>query len=100
EALPQLERVLVDRGALVPEVVRADDRRVAGDVPARQPAALEHGDVGDAVLLREVVRGREAVPAAADDDDLVGVARLGRPPEEVGVLAAHRGLPPSAARAW
>ena len=89
EPLPQLQRVLVDRGALVPEVVRADDRRVARDVPAGEPAALEHGDVGDAVLLREVVGGREPVPAAADDHDLVRVARLRAAPEEVGVLAAH-----------
>ena len=38
EPLPQLQRVLVDRGALVPEVVRADDGRVARDVAAGEPA--------------------------------------------------------------
>ena len=58
EALPQLERVLVDRGALVPQVVAADDRRVAGHVPAGQPAPLEDGHVRDPVVLREVVGRR------------------------------------------
>ena len=86
QPLPQLERVLVDRRALVPEVVRADDRRVAAHVAAAEPAALEHGDVRDAVVLREVVGGREAVPAGADDHDVVGPLRVRRAPEEVGVL--------------
>jgi hypothetical protein len=80
ELLPQLERVLVDRGALVPEVVGTDDGRVAGHVPAAEPAPLEHRDVGDAVVLREVVGRGEAVTAAADHDRLVGPARFRRPP--------------------
>ena len=50
EPLPELQRVLVDRRALVPEVVRADDRRVAAHVAAAEPPALEHRDIGDAVL--------------------------------------------------
>src|SRR5262249_9157480 len=89
EALPQLQRVLVDRGALVPEVVGADDRGVPCDVPAGEPTALEHGHLGDPVLLREVVRGREAVAAAADDQDVVRRLGLGAPPEKVRVLATH-----------
>ena len=97
EPLPELERVLVDRGALVPEIVRADDRRVARDVPAGEPAALDHRHVGETVLLRQVVRGGEPVPAAAHDHDLVRPLRLGRPPEEVRVLAAQR-VPRCAAR--
>ena len=38
QPLPELQRVLVDRRALVPEVVRADDRRVAAHVAAAEPA--------------------------------------------------------------
>ena len=85
QRLPELERVLVDGRALVPQVVAADDRGVAGDVPAGQPAALHHGDVRDAVALREVVGGRQSVPAAADDHDVVGGLRVGMPPQPVGV---------------
>ncbi len=86
ERLPHLERLLVDRRALVEQVVGPDDRRIAGDVPAGQPAALDHRDVRDAVLAREVVGGREAVTPAADDHDVVGRARLRVPPQAGGVL--------------
>ena len=37
---------------------------------------LEDRDVGDAVLASQVVGGRQAVRAAADDDDVVGVLEL------------------------
>ena len=77
QPLPQLQRELVEVRVGVEVVVRADDRRVAPGVAAAEPALLEHGDVGDAVLLREVVGGREPVPAAADDDDVVARLRRG-----------------------
>ena len=48
QALPELDRVVVDPGALVPQVVGADDRGVAPGVAAAEPALLEHRDVGDA----------------------------------------------------
>ena len=89
QPLPELERVLVDRRALVPEVVGADDRRVAAHVAAADPAALEHRDVRHPVARREVVRGRQPVAAAADDHRLVGPPGVGRAPEEVGVLLLH-----------
>ena len=74
EDLPELEGVLVDRRALVPEVVGADDRGVAGHVAAGEPALLQDGDVGHAVVLGQVVGGGQAVPAAADDHDVVGAS--------------------------
>ena len=86
QALPELEGVLVDGRALVPQVVRPDQGGVAGHVPARQPAPLQHRHVGDPVVLGQVVRGREAVPAAADDDHVVGPLGLRVAPQEVGVL--------------
>ena len=85
KTFPELQGVLIDPRALVPQVVRADDGGVAGGIAAADPAALEHGDVGDPVLAGQVVGGREAVPAPADHDDLVGGPRLGVAPEEVGV---------------
>ena len=90
ERLPELEGVLVDGRALVPQVVAADDRGVAGHVPAGQPAALHDRHVRDPVVLREVVGGGEAVPAAADDHDVVGGLWVGVAPEPVGVLGEVR----------
>ena len=74
EALPELERVLVDRRGLVPQVVGPDDRGVPRHVAAGQPAPFEHGDVGDAVVLGQVVRGGQTVSTGADDDDVVATA--------------------------
>src|SRR2546430_11249629 len=82
---PELERVFVDRGALIPEVVRANDGRVAGHVAACQPASLEHGDIGDAVVLRQVIRRGQTMAAGADDDDLVRTPRLRVAPEMIGM---------------
>jgi hypothetical protein len=52
--------------------------------PASRP--LQHGDVGDAVILGQVVRGGQPVPVAADDDDIVSLLRFRCAPEEVGML--------------
>src|SRR3546814_888724 len=76
QPLPQLHRVLVEVGVGGQQVVGAHDGGVASDVAAAEPALLQHGDVGDAVVLGEVVGGGEPMPAAADDDCVVG--RLGR----------------------
>ena len=84
--LPQLQRVLVDGRALVPEVVGADDGGVAGHVAAGQPALFQDGDVGHAVVLGQEVGGGQAVPAAADDHGVVGGLGLRVAPEEVRVL--------------
>ena len=69
--LPELEGVLVDRRALVPEVVGTDDGGVAGHVAAGQPALFQDGDVGHPVVLGQEVRRRQAVPAAADNHGVV-----------------------------
>ncbi len=89
EALPQFQGVLVDRGGCVPQVVRADHRRVAGDVAAGEPTLLDDADVRDAVVLGEVVGRRKAVPAAAHDDHVVGILRLGVTPVALRFVA-HR----------
>src|SRR5437868_1914856 len=54
EPFPELHRPFVERHVPGQEVVRADDRGVAADVPGAEVALLQHGDVRDAVLLREV----------------------------------------------
>ena len=80
QALPQLQRVLVERSRFLPEVVRADDRGVAPGIAAAEPALLQHRDIGDAVLLGEVIGGREPMSAGADDDRVIGRLRLGVAP--------------------
>jgi hypothetical protein len=93
EPLPEVERVIVELGALVVEVVRADDRGVAAGVAAAEPALVDHRDRCDPVLLREVIGGAEAVAAGADDDHVVG--RLGlrvRPLRRPVLLAGQRAL--------
>src|SRR5690606_7088214 len=71
ERLPELHCMLVDRLALLPEVIRADDRRVAPRIAAAEPAFLKDGHVTDAVLLGEIIRGRQSMPAGTDDNDVV-----------------------------
>src|SRR5207248_7963323 len=68
---PKLQRELVEMRIRIEVVVRADDRRVAARVAAPKPALLKHGDVADAMLLREVVRRRETVASATDNDRVV-----------------------------
>ena len=93
EVLPEVEGVVVEPGALVVEVVRADDRGVAPGVAAAEPALVDHRDVGDPVLLRQVVGGAEAVAAGADDDHVVGGLRLRvRPLRRPVLLAGQRAL--------
>ncbi len=54
------------------DVVRPDDRGVARSVAPGEIAFLQHRHARDAVVARQVVGDREAMAAAADDDDVVG----------------------------
>ena len=81
EPLPEVERVRVELRVARQEVVGPHDRGVAPDVAAADVSPLQHGHVGDAVLGGEVVGGREAVPAPADDHHVVALARLGVAPD-------------------
>ena len=77
EIAVQVEALLEEGDRLGHLVVRAEDRGVPPRRAGADVAALEHADAGDPVARGEVVRGREAVAAAADDDDVVARARLG-----------------------
>ena len=68
---PELQGVLVDGRALVPEVVGTDDGGVPGHVAAGQPALFQDRDVGHPVVLGQEVGGGQAVPAAADNHGVV-----------------------------
>src|SRR5580704_791604 len=73
--------MLVEPGAFAPQIVRADDRRVAPGIAEANRALLEHRDVADAVLLGKVVSRREPMPAAADDDHLIARLRARLAPQ-------------------
>src|SRR5439155_6035974 len=76
EPFVELYASAVELGSLGRAVVRADDRRIAPGRAGADVALLEDGDVGDAVVLREVVGGREPVRAPADDHDVVALLQL------------------------
>src|SRR6266853_5167589 len=78
--LPQPDRMVVECGALIEQVVGADDGGVAAGVAAADPALFEHCDVGEAMLAREVVGCSQSVTAAADDEGVIGGLGLGTAP--------------------
>src|SRR4030081_3243124 len=64
--------MVVEGGALIEQVVGADNSGVAAGVAAADPAFFEHCDVGEAVLAREVVGRSQPVTAATDDEGVIG----------------------------
>src|SRR3546814_2836299 len=82
--------MLVDIHALFVEIVGADDRRVTSGIAAAEPALLDHRDIGDTVLLGEIVGRSQAMPAAADDDDIVIRPRFRRRPLGLPALVAAK----------
>src|SRR5215467_10715224 len=100
-------------GALVPQIVGANHGGVPPGIAAAQPSLLDHRDIGNAMLLGEVIGRRQAMPAAADDDDVIGRPRLGAAPglgpvfvvaarvarqAEDGITRLHPALPKNAAK--
>ena len=71
QPLIELHRLGVEANARGGEVIGANHRRIARRIAAAQIGFLEHRDVGDAVILGEVVGGRHAVPPAADDHHVI-----------------------------
>src|SRR5262249_49311065 len=80
EPFPQLQRMLVEMRAVVPEIVGAHDRSIAPGIAAAEPALLDHRDVGNAVILGKVIGGGEPMPAAADENHLIGGSGCGIAP--------------------
>ena len=76
ETFVQLHGTVVEPDALRGEVVGAHDRGVAPGAPAAHVPLVEDGDVGDAVVLGEVVGGGQPMHASADDDNVVARLQL------------------------
>ena len=64
--------MLVERRIAGQQVVRADDRGVAADIAGAEIALFDHRDIGQAVILGEVVGGGKAMAATADDHCIIG----------------------------
>jgi len=90
EPFPELHRFLIERGRLVPQIVRTHDGRVARRIAAADPAFLQNRDVLHAVLLREVIGRCETMPAAADDHHVVLLLRLRASPLPLPVLVIRQ----------
>ena len=75
QRFPQLQRMIVERGALIEQVVGADDGGVAAGVAAAYPAFLQHRDLTQPVVARQVIGRAQPVSAAADDDRVVSGLR-------------------------
>ena len=58
------------------QIVGADNCRVATGVTSTEPALLDDANVGDPMLLGQIIRGRKTVAATADNDDIVAPLRL------------------------
>ena len=80
QAFVQLQRKVVQPRALGVQVVGAHDRGVAPGVPAANPPSLHHSDVGDAVVLGQVVRRGQAMAATAHHHHVIGRPGLGLTP--------------------
>src|SRR5258708_22379530 len=92
QPLPQLERKFVEVRVRIEVIVGTHDGRVAAGVATAEPPFLDHGDVGQAMLLGEVVRRREPVAASTDDDGIVTLLRRPTAPCEGPVLVVRDGI--------
>ncbi len=71
QPFPQFHRMFVKMRAFIVEIVGADDGGVAPGIAAAEPALFDHRDVGDAVLLGQIIGSTQAMTARADDDDII-----------------------------
>ena len=67
QSLIALERMLIEAGALRVKVIGTGNRGVAASVTTPDPTFFQYSDIGDAVILGQVVGGGQAMPSPADD---------------------------------
>jgi hypothetical protein len=74
----QRNRLGIERHAFDGKIVRAYDGGVPRGVAAGQISLFQNGDIANAMILGEVIGGREPMAAAADDHHVVALTqRLG-----------------------
>ncbi len=92
QALPQLERMLIDSRAFIPQIIGPDYGGVTAGIAAAEPAFFKHRDIGHAVNSRHVIRCRQTMTAAADDDRIVFGLGFRRTPCPLPVLVVRAGV--------
>ena len=92
ERLVQRARLFIKRRRGVLQVVGADDRGVAPGVAAAQPALFDHRDIGDAVVLAEVIGRGQTMAACADDHHVILGLRRGLGPGALPALVVAQRL--------
>ena len=88
EPLPQLHCMFIEMRALIIEIVGADNGGVAARIAAAEPALFDHRDIGDTVLLGQIIGGTQTVPARTDDNHIIFGLRFGIRPLRLPVLVA------------
>ena len=76
QPVPHRKGVVVQCCAGILQIVGADDGGVAAGIAAAEPAFFQDRDIGDAVLRRQIVGGRESMTAGADNNDIVTALRF------------------------
>ena len=92
------QRAVIEGHSLGREVVGAHDGGVAAGAATSHVALVDHGHVGDAMVLGQVVGRGEAMHPGADDDDVIGVAHLGASPHPWPVASCQAVLDQSGCR--
>ncbi len=88
QPFPELHRELVERLVAGQKIIGTDDRRVAADIARADIALFQHGDIGNAEFLGEIIGRCQAMPAAADDDHVIMWFRLRRTPHRLPMAIA------------
>ena len=92
KAFVELQGHVVHAGTFVPQVVGADNGRVAARIAAADPALFNDRDIANPVFLGQVVGCRQAMSATADNDDVVFGLRLGAAPGLLPALMVADGV--------
>ena len=85
--------MLVKQRSLGPQVIGADNGRIAAGITAADPAFFQNGHVADTMLFCKVISCCESVPAAADDDDVILALRLRTTPRLAPVTVVADRVP-------
>ena len=93
QSLPKLHRPFVERDISRHQVVGADDRSIASGIARPDPIFLQYRDLGDAVVLGEIIRCSEAVPSSADDHHVIVIFRHGITPSRSPFSIARERIP-------
>ena len=74
------------------QVIRSDDCGISTCVAAAQPAFFDHSNILDAIVLAQIVRGRQSVTASTDDDDVITFLGLGASAKRAPILCDSAAL--------